>query len=119
MLNYAVAFLVLVIALFVVRMSSGLTTSNLYLASIQELIYSLRQDIQNQETQKGISQSLEKIHQELAKIAVYEETNLPNCAASLEVILDRIVCSLVELEGMHVELKRAAQDLANIAQRRA
>jgi predicted PurR-regulated permease PerM len=105
MLSYVVAFLVLVIAFFVVRMSNVLTSLNMYLASIQELLQGLRQDIQKQDGQKEISQCLEKIHEEVAKIAADAEENLPDCAASLHVILDRTVSSMVDLQGIHAELR--------------
>ena len=83
----------------------------MYLASIHDIVDGLRQDIQKQEGQKEISPSVEKIHEELAKIAVDNALNLPDCAASLSAILDRTVSPLAEL-------KKATQHLANIAQTR-
>jgi hypothetical protein len=56
--------------------------------------------------------------QRVPKIAAYDEVNLPDGLASLGVILDRTDSSLAELQGVHAELKRAAQDSGNIVQRR-
>ena len=70
MLSYAVAFLVLVIAFFVARMSSVFSTSNIYLSEILVTMQGLRQDIEKLKTQVELSKPIDKIHEQLGQIAL-------------------------------------------------